>query len=1099
MNIVSVFQKRYEGLNKAQKKAVDTIDGPVMVIAGPGTGKTELLSMRAANILRKTDASAENILCLTFTESGASAMRERLVGLIGKDAYHIAVHTFHSFGSEVITKYNDYFYNGATFRPSDELTTYEILYNIFSKLPHDNPLSSKLNGDFSYLKKVQNTISDFKRSGLTPDEIQRILRDNQNFLEYAEPYIQAFFDRAIHKNMIAELSDLLRKISKYTPTSNETPNIVPSLSEVFYKSLAGVIEVSDTTQKTAAITAWRNSWCEKNREGKFVFKDTNRAKKLVASSLIYNEYLNAMQNAQVYDYDDMILRLVHALEIFPELKFNLQEQYQYIMVDEFQDTNGAQMRILLSLTDNPSQNGKPNILIVGDDDQAIYSFQGAEVSNILLFQKQFTNPEVITLTENYRSTSEILDHARSVITLGTERLEGILDGVDKTPHANIQHKVGETTLTEFPTIADEYSSTAEIIKKLISEGKDPNSIAVLARNHRDIKRFIPYLAHREIPMSYEHQENILEQPPIKILIAMAQAIEWINNGAIDKLDALLPELLAHPAWGVSPETIWHISLESYKKRQAWLETMREIGEKTRLIANFLIEMAYLAVNQPIEITLDQLFGSQALKLNEDVQYIAPFKDYFFGKSILESSAFEYATQLNALSRLRELIREYRPNNDITLKIFIEFIEVSKKANINLTLNATANPEQQAVQIMTAHKSKGLEFDSVFIINSVDQVWGSKSRGYVNRLGYPANMQIAPPGDTEDERLRLFFVAMTRAKRHLYVSYAKEDFAGKTCFKASFLETNTWDTRIIDPSKTPENQLEAAKSTWQETLITPKTNLREVLLPYLRHYQLSATHLNNFIDVTSGGPQAFLLQNLLHFPVSPLPNAALGSAMHATLKLAHEHVSHTGERKPIEDILYEFEKQLKRQRLGKNDFTYQLQKGSEALQAYLEKKYQSFTPQQITERNFHTQGAVLGEAHLTGIVDVMEVDKEQRTISVIDYKTGKPTHTWKGSSDFEKIKLHKYRQQLMFYKLLVEHSRDYKNFTVNEACLEFIEPDIEGAFASLSLNFDNNELQRFQKLTETVWRHIKAADFIDTSLYEQNYKGILAFEEDLLKS
>ncbi|RYF27436.1 MAG: ATP-dependent helicase, partial [Chloroflexi bacterium] len=113
------FTTRYKNLNESQKIAVDTIDGPVMVVAGPGTGKTELLSMRAANILKRTDTLPENILCLTFTESGAAAMRQRLVSIIGKDAYKVAIHTFHSFGSEVISQNREFFYRGAEFRPAD--------------------------------------------------------------------------------------------------------------------------------------------------------------------------------------------------------------------------------------------------------------------------------------------------------------------------------------------------------------------------------------------------------------------------------------------------------------------------------------------------------------------------------------------------------------------------------------------------------------------------------------------------------------------------------------------------------------------------------------------------------------------------------------------------------------------------------------------------------------------------------------------------------------------------------------------------------------------------------------------------------------------
>ena len=136
------FEKRYKALNANQKKAVDTLDGPVMVVAGPGTGKTELLGVRVANILQKTDVLPQNILCLTFTDSGTVAMRERLAGLLGPEAYKIAIHTFHSFGSEVINHFGEYFYQGAHFRPADEFASYEILSEILEKLQHDNPLST---------------------------------------------------------------------------------------------------------------------------------------------------------------------------------------------------------------------------------------------------------------------------------------------------------------------------------------------------------------------------------------------------------------------------------------------------------------------------------------------------------------------------------------------------------------------------------------------------------------------------------------------------------------------------------------------------------------------------------------------------------------------------------------------------------------------------------------------------------------------------------------------------------------------------------------------------------------------------------------------
>src|SRR3989338_828610 len=176
---MSQFEKRYSQLNPEQKKAVDTIEGPVMVVAGPGSGKTELLSLRVANILRKVDIRPGNILCLTFTDAAAFNMRQRLVGLLGRDAYRVAIHTFHTFGVEVINRYPEYFYNGAIFLPADDATQTEILEGIFQKLDYGNPLHSEHQGRFVYLNPVKKSIEYLKKAGLSPDEFNQILEANK--------------------------------------------------------------------------------------------------------------------------------------------------------------------------------------------------------------------------------------------------------------------------------------------------------------------------------------------------------------------------------------------------------------------------------------------------------------------------------------------------------------------------------------------------------------------------------------------------------------------------------------------------------------------------------------------------------------------------------------------------------------------------------------------------------------------------------------------------------------------------------------------------------------------------------------------------------
>ncbi len=207
------FSDRYHSLNSAQKQAVDTIEGPVMVVAGPGTGKTELLSVRVANILSKTDTLPENILCLTFTESGQAAMRERLVGIIGKDAYKVAIHTFHSFGSEVMSHNREYFYRNALFEPADDIKQYEILRGIFEELEFSNPLSSMMNGEYTHLSDAKRVISELKRSSaLTSDELLAVIQQSEASLDAIERILMPILSERVGKSTGAALHDALDEI-----------------------------------------------------------------------------------------------------------------------------------------------------------------------------------------------------------------------------------------------------------------------------------------------------------------------------------------------------------------------------------------------------------------------------------------------------------------------------------------------------------------------------------------------------------------------------------------------------------------------------------------------------------------------------------------------------------------------------------------------------------------------------------------------------------------------------------------------------------------------------------------------------------------------
>lgn len=1102
------FSKRYATLNKAQKQAVDTIDGPVMVIAGPGTGKTELLSVRTANILQKTDALPENILCLTFTDSGANAMRERLVSIIGKDAYKVAIHTFHSFGSEIINQYGEFFYQGAHFRPADELSRYEIIRTIFDGLGYSNGLNTKMNGDYTYLPDSLTVISELKKSGLTSDELLEILDANDAVIQKTEQLLGPIFAEKISKTTAKLLAAQIETI-RSSAVEVALPTIVP-LSVVLTDSLYGAVELADTTNSTKPVTLWRNHWFKKDENGDFVLKSRDRQTKLRAISSIYEQYLARMEEAELYDFDDMILRVVHGLEVFDELRFNLQEKYQYIMIDEFQDTNMAQMRIVHNLTNNIAQGDTPNIMVVGDDDQAIYSFQGADISNIVNFRLNYPKTRLIALTDSYRSGEAILANARNIIVQGNERLENQVTELNKILQSKTDTGPGTVKLLEAETSADERHFVVENIKASLAKGKKPSNIAVLTRKHKEIEKLLPYFVRADIAVQYERRDNVLDQAPIILVEQLSQVLIGLYLGQYKEVNALLPQILSHPAWKIDPISLWKLSLTAYESRSHWLDVMASVPEFIPL-QKWLVTTALSIPHLPLESMLDIIIGKLDVQVgdtehdddnNETVirqgkEFKSPIYDYFFSKENLTDHCEDYVRYLEALRSIRTKLRDYRPLETPNLQTFMEFINLNRSIGSGITSTRSASQKDNAVQLMTVHKAKGLEFDTVYIVNAIDNVWGERTRSRNRLIGYPENLPISPAGDSSDERLRLFYVGATRAKNELYISYSLADDSDKTTARASFLVDTPLEPTAISSTHNTTQALETAEIRWYDSLTQPNNHtLKELLAPQLEQYQLSVTHLTNFLDVTRGGPQNFLLQNLLRFPQAMSPAAAYGSAVHKTLQRAHAHLAAHGQRQAVEDILHNFETALEEQHLSRIDFETYLQKGSDDLQVFLKAAYDTFKSTQKTELNFKSQHSVVGEAHLSGALDLVDI-ADDKTMTVTDYKTGKPAHSWIGKTDYEKIKLHKYKQQLMFYKLLVENARDYRGHTVESGVLQFVEPTRSGEIVALTADFSAAEQAEFVSLINAVWRHIVNFELPDTSTYNPTLKGILAFEQDLI--
>lgn len=1082
-----MFEKRYKMLNTAQREAVDAIDGPLMVVAGPGTGKTELLSMRVANILQQTDTLPENILCLTFTESGAAAMRRRLTDIIGQAAYKVAIHTFHSFGSDIIERYGEYFYDNADFRAADELTTYEIIHSLLAELPHSNPLSSVHGGEFVYTKSLMAAMSDFKRSGLTSSELLQIVASNAEIIDKLEPELADVFAGRISNTTVSLLVPTAHTAAELADPP--MPAGVTPLNHLLATSLAHAVDEAQANNSTKPITAWRNTWLEKDAYGKFIFTLRRQTNKLQAAIGLYDDYLARLRQRGLYDYDDMILEVLHTLETNNELRYNLQETYLYLMIDEFQDTNLAQSRLLTTLADSPVAEGKPNLMVVGDDDQAIFEFQGADISNVLDFTKRWPSAKRIVLRDNYRSSDMILTSARHVITSIDDRLETTHTDINKalTAHAPTGDR---PELMAAPDQTAERQWLANTIKQRIADGTSPSDIAIFARRHSELMGLVPYLLQADIPITYEKRENILDEPIVETIILLCRTVQALAENEHHNANALLPLVVSHPAWTHEPHAIYRLSLAAYQQSKQWLEVM-QADETFQACASWLLSLVEIAQHQPLEQLIDAIIAEPTKENN------TPFHDYYFGKDAQQATP-SYIAAIEAVRGLRDRIRSHFATETPSVTELLELIDLYETSETQIT-RVSQQGNEDAVHIMSAHKSKGLEFPHVYIVGATDNMWGEKARAMAQKITYPANLALARAGSTIGERTRLFFVAMTRAKQSLTISYSIVNSNGKTQLPASFLAEAELDAHdiVLDTADTQQ----AAITDWYAPLVTPPHDgLRDALQTTLSNYKLSPTHLGTYLDVAQNGPAQFLLYNLLRFPSAIAPPAAFGSAMHSTLQRAHGHFAQHGAMRALEDSLHDFSEQLASKHLDPDSLAQWRSRGNEALQAFLPYcETNVFQIGQKAELGFAHQQAVIDVAHLTGQLDLVSINKKTKTIEIYDYKTGKPAGSWKGKDEYEKIKLHKYRQQLIFYQLLVEASRDYHDYNVTGLHLLFVEPDQSSReIVQLSHAASTEELAELRELVQAVHYAITALYLPDTSEYPASLKGVQTFERDMVE-
>lgn len=943
------FEKLYKNLNKHQKIAVDAIEGPVMVVAGPGTGKTHVLTLRIANILRKTDLGPEAVLALTFTESAATAMRRRLAEIIGAAAYRVEISTFHGFCNGVIKSNPDYFPQIAGSESVDEIEQIAILEKILIKtaLKELKPFGNT----FYYLKEILKNIKTLKREAVRPEELAQIVKKE--------------------KADFKKIKDLRHAKGP----------------------LKGRIKAG---HKTLA-------------------KNIRKTEELAG---IYQEYQDRLSKIGAYDYEDMIIKVLQALSRNKDLLADLQEKFQYVLVDEHQDTNNAQNKILELIG---GFHANPNIFLVGDEKQAIFRFQGASMENFNYFKKLYPKAKLIILDQSYRSNQAILDSAHSLIA-GPKKLE-----------SRASHKLEKTKIFEFSSPGAEAYFLAKDIKAKISAGVPAGQIAVLYRDNKDVFAFSDTLEKENVPFVIESDENVLSDGDIGKIITLLKLIDDFGS------DEKLIPVLHIDFLKLEPLEIYRLLSRAGKEKITLPEAMQS-GKFKKLYLR-LSRWAVLAKNSG----MPELF--------ETVTRESGFLDHLLARP----DSFEKLTKLNSL--FDEIKSQTDKHRDFRLKDFLNYLDTLEKHDILIKKNyELAQPIEGRLRLMTAHKSKGQEFDRVYIVNAVDGHWGNRKHGspltLPERVFALSGSKISPQDRNDDER-RLFYVAITRARKSVSVSYSTLNTARQQLPSQFITEI---DSRLIEKGDVLrfENSFDNDKTAvfkprvFKGAALSEKKLAKELFLSK----GLSVTGLNNYLEC----PWKYFYVNLLRIPQAMTKHQIYGTVVHGALKDFFDNFKDgKADRKLLLDRFYFH---LDRQPLDRQDFRQSLIKGSKALSGYYRTYWRRWTRDVMNE--FNIPGVILTpRIRLTGKLDKAEILNNKNEVNVVDYKTGKP----KSRGEIEgatKNSRGDIKRQLVFYNLLLNEYGGGK-YKMISGEIDFIEPDNKGRYKKEKFEIEPSEISDLKDL------------------------------------
>ncbi len=779
-------------LNSDQKKAVIFNEGPLLIVAGAGTGKTFTLVEKIKHLIKEKLAKPDEILCLTFTEKAASEMEERVDRAMPYGYFQMWISTFHSFADDILRE----------------------------KINHIG-----LNPSYDLLTQAQT-----------------ILFFRNNLFQF--------------------------KLKYFRPLSNPT------------KFIEGLLQHFSRLRDEDVSPEEYLKWAAKQQTNHDILPEDKEKHMELAQA--YATYQQIKIDNDVMDFGDLIYYLLKLFRDRPNILQEYQKQFKYVMVDEFQDTNIAQYNLVKLLC--PPQE-KPNLTVVGDDSQAIYKFRGASISNILTFMEDYPSATQVSLLNNYRSNQNVLDHAYKLIQFNNpDTLETKL-GISKELKANVKN-IKDSVQFELYEHGD---TEAEQVARKILEVKKKNKyefrdFAILVRANNHAEPFVNSLVRNGIPYQFLGPGTLFRQPEIKDLIAYLRVLTNLEDNVslfrvlnMDKFKLDEQDLILLNSFAKKTALSLYQSIEIYlsfyheewykSEHQPYRKYLPLLKEQTR---DSLIEIIAMIKRHLARLQQDSATDILYYFL-EDTGYLEMLANYKTEK--------EEKIALNILKFLNLIKNVYTNNSEATVFAIVDYIDMSMELGESPLSSDTDAAVTNAVNILTVHSSKGLEFPVVFMTNLINGRFPTYMRKETIPVPDELIKETLPEGDyhVQEER-RLFYVGLTRAMDRAFLSASEIYGDGKRKRKISPFIFETFGKEHI------ENKLSIKKEEKEQLSIFDFKKIDEpIQKPKLNLTQFSYSQLETY----NMCPLKYKYQYVLKIPTSPGAAAAFGSTIHVVLQKFYE--------------------------------------------------------------------------------------------------------------------------------------------------------------------------------------------------------------------